>query len=665
MPDWREQIIREIEPKVSRLTVVADPDGILLEPGILSRIQELGFHIVTFEDHVAFRFEYESKYRVKWDRANVSDVMVVLRVSAGDLNALPYDLLCGSRKLSFSLGDIFPNLSYGVITALDRSDFDLLYEAIRQQNPGSMGENASKDFVLRHVFEIAPELIKQSADLLRCLLRRHYREQRIPSLLDRRLIEVLRHSGKFNDWPLDSIVSDRSAFLAFLQERWPLFLDRIAKTASDVGPQTRTDLATPGPAALPFEHDDVRVYVDNFFAEGLLHPVSHPNADAMKNQWVAVGVIIDSGFDACHRFDKLAVSVRDTLPTDDSRHHDWLRFSRRWAELSVLANDSAVALASAQREQFSDLRKVIDDSFEKWLCRQYPSLHNQPPSPPVMVHHVPRFLARQIEDKGVQKIALLVLDGLSLEQWVVIRESVNFEKAGFRCNEGAAFAWVPTITSVSRQAIFSGKPPLFFPNSIHSTDKEETLWTQFWTEQGFGTPHILYRRGSDAANINLVSEAITTSTRICGLVIDKVDRIMHGMELGASGMINQVRQWAQKNDFLDILKLLRDHGFHIFLTSDHGNVESKGFGNPSEGAVADLHGQRARVYPNQGLRARVKNQFPEAIAWSPVGLPENYLPLLAPRRKAFIRVGETMVAHGGISIEEVIVPFVELEAVKS
>lgn len=61
------------------------------------------------------------------------------------------------------------------------------------------------------------------------------------------------------------------------------------------------------------------------------------------------------------------------------------------------------------------------------------------------------------------------------------------------------------------------------------------------------------------------------------------------------------------------------------------------------------------------LRAGVKTRFPDAIEWPPLGLPEDYLPLIAPDRAAFIREGERIVAHGGISIEEVIVPLIRIE----
>ena len=55
MSSWRDQILKEFTPKVARLTVVADPDGLLLEEGILEGIRERGFELIPFEDHIAFR----------------------------------------------------------------------------------------------------------------------------------------------------------------------------------------------------------------------------------------------------------------------------------------------------------------------------------------------------------------------------------------------------------------------------------------------------------------------------------------------------------------------------------------------------------------------------------------------------------------------------------
>ena len=149
--------------------------------------------------------------------------------------------------------------------------------------------------------------------------------------------------------------------------------------------------------------------------------------------------------------------------------------------------------------------------------------------------------------------------------------------------------------------------------------------------------------------------------RALGLVVDTVDKIMHGMTLGAAGMHNQVRQWAEQGFLAGLLDFLLDAGFAVFLASDHGNIEAEGCSRPSEGALADVRGERARLYPDPVLRSRVKARFSDAVEWPALGLPEDCLALLAPGRMAFVREGERIVGHGGVSLEEVVVPVVEIE----
>jgi hypothetical protein len=664
MSSWRDQILKEFTPKVARLTLVADPDGLLLEEGILEGIRERGFELIPFEDHIAFRYAYESKFRSRWDLGEHTDLVVVLHSQASDLNGLPYDLLQAGRRLSFNLGDIFPTLSYPVVTALDRGDLDALYDAQKRHVPGQLGDNATKEFVLRHVFEIAPELVKQPSDLLRVMLRRHYRSRRIPADLDQRFIQLLHQNSVFDNWPLENLVTDRDAFFAFLQERWPIFLDReAAKGTSGVREDEKSyGLPIEGPVDLPFDHDDIRVYIDNLFVEGFLHPVPHDHATALSKTWAGIGVRTAPIEDKSRRLDKLIESLRSSVPGDDAKHTDWLHFARVWAETILLANDQAAAIPELTNERIKSLQTLVDTGFSAWLFKRYSGLVNLPPMPPVMLHHLPRFLARQVEEDRKTKIALIVIDGLALDQWLVVRGALASGQPGLKFREQAVFAWIPSLTSVSRQAAFAGKAPVFFPNSIHTTDKEPALWSQFWTDQGFAPNEIVFIKGLGDGSLETVSEALShPKAKIAGLVVDKVDKIMYGMEMGAAGMHNQVGQWAKQPYLSMLLDLLLDQGFRVYLTSDHGNIEAEGCGRPAEGAVADLRGERVRIYPDATLRGKVKERFPAALEWGTAGLPEDYLALLAPARQAFVQEKQPIVSHGGVSVEELIVPLVQIE----
>jgi hypothetical protein len=489
------------------------------------------------------------------------------------------------------------------------------------------------------------------------LARRHYVNRQIPKLFNDRLIQLLQQSREFEDWPLDSIVPDRVAFFRFLQERWPIYLTKSTEASSNNAPA----LQFSGPVDLPFGHPDVRIYIDSMFIEGLLAPVSCVAPDSLLDKWMQTGIVIDPHRDRKVRFEKLLNSINGLVPSTEDRYRRWLNFAAVWAEAVAMSTDTSLQTEQVLLNEFQALRDRIDTTFLDWLHIHYATLHNQSPVPPVMLHHVARELARFVEASPNHKTALVVVDGLAMDQWVVMRNVLRKQRLTLQMHESAAFAWVPTLTCVSRQSIFAGKPPVLFPASIYTTAKEAPLWAQFWADRGLNSGQVAYLKAQGEGSLDAVEQAISApGIRVVGIVVDKVDRIMHGMEMGTAGMHNQVIQFSQQGYLARLIDLLLLYGFRITLTSDHGNIEAQGCGRPGEAAAAEMRGERVRIYRDEGLRRQVANRFPAAIEWPPIGIPDDFLPLLAPNRKAFIREQETYVSHGGISIEEVIVPLIEI-----
>lgn len=651
MNNWRDLILNEFSPGIARLTIVSDPDGLLLDEEILQEIRKRGFSLITFEDNISFRYAYESKFRSRWDIGEKTDLVVVLRSDGNNINSLPYDLIQAGRILSFDLCEIFPDLSYSVISELDRIYYERLYSAQIRNPTGSLGKNATKEYILLHVFEVTFELIRNKLDLLRILLRRHYRGESVPTIVDDRFIHVLRQNDEFDDWPLESIVPNRKAFFEFLQENWPKYLDTMLGKDMDIDENSDTQISY---LNIPFGDDDVRIYLDNLFLEGMMKPV--PHSEDLSKTWMSIGIKCDSSHISNDRIMKLIKNVESKIPDIDSRYQVWLDFAKIWAELIYQYHKDEIGI----KETIEDMKKKIDESFTSWLINRYSGLINQPPLPPVMLHHINRSVAYQVDNE--KKVALLVVDGLSLDQWITIREGLVLKQPELRFQEHTVFTWVPTLTSVSRQAIFAGTIPLFFPNSIDRTDREPALWSKFWMDQGISKNEIVYLKNLGDGSIDDVKEKLSYHRiKAAGLVIDKVDRIMHGMELGTAGMHNQLRQWMKNGYISDLINYLLDRGFDLYLTSDHGNVEATGIGRPAEGSVADLRGERVRIYQDANLRKHVKKQFPKTHEWEPIGLPDSYFPLIAPERRAFGLEGKTTVCHGGISLEEVVVPFIKIE----
>ena len=384
----------------------------------------------------------------------------------------------------------------------------------------------------------------------------------------------------------------------------------------------------------------------------------------MAGSWALAGIEIDPKAHRRRRLDGLLKSIEESIPKDAASHQAWLAFAPRWAQVNALVfGADGGTLDGTALERYRNIRDRIDEAFTAWILQRFETLHNLPPSPPVMIHQIPRLLARRLQESRDGKVALVVMDGLALDQWVVVHELLAQQRPELRFREESLFAWIPTLTMVSRQACFAGRPPLYFATSIDGTDREPSAWKRFWGDEGLSPVEAVYEKNlRDPADVGRVEELVShPGARAVGLVVDAVDRIMHGMTLGSAGMHNQVKLWTESRVLAGLLDTLLDRGFAVFLTSDHGNVEARGCGAPREKSLAELRGQRARVYRDRGLRSRVATRFPDAIEWPTTGLPEDYFALLAPARRAFVRESERPVAHGGITLEEVVVPFVEIE----
>lgn len=676
MASWRDRIIADLTLPGAPLLLVADPDGLLLDETVLAAIQTHGMDVEAYEDPLLFRVVYEERYRPAiGPQAGVDDgkarLVVVVRDDAAALDRLPYDLLRQGKRFSVGLAGLFPTLSYPILRTLDIADLDALYAAYRQQpktvgskQGAALGDAATRDFLLRYVFDIDPSTILDASDLLAMLLRRHYSDHVIPPGLVARLLESLRQRRQFDDWPLEGLLVDRRFFMRFIQERWPLFLDQLAVgTGATIRESGAAFLEIKGPHELPFGQQDVRPFIDSLFLDGLLQPVEHEHASvAIHHQpWVGVGIKIDPEADRARRGSRLLDALEKELPNETAKYQDWLKFAWRWAELSVLWHQG-----SAPPElftQYDKLRRRMDAAFLAWLLGRYAGLYSQPAISPVMVHHIPRFLARQRQDVPERKVALLVLDGMALDQWTIVRAALSLQRPDLQLGEAAAFAWIPTITSVSRQALFSGKMPQSFYATIESTNNDKAGWTQWWGENGLGKDAVHYMRHiRGAADLTTLRQDLDGSRhRAVGLVADGIDMITHGATLGMAGMHAQVRHWANTGFLAELLDVLLDCDYTVYLTADHGNVEATGAGRPSEGALADTKGERVRVYPDEALRSIVGAKFPHTIPWPAIGLPSTYVPLLAGDRTAFVFAGESIVAHGGCALEEVIVPFVTIE----
>lgn len=652
MTTWRDAALTHFEQPTVHLTLVADPDSLLQEEYLLAVLRGRSFDILTFDDPVAFRYVYESRYRSHWDAGEETLQALVVRTDEPTVHHLPYDLLQHGRHLTLSLHDFLPKLSYPVVRDFFRTApllFDRLVDVSREHDGPRLGERQTLTFIAKHVYNLDPQHIATLDELVERLLHVHYHGWPLPDRLQPWLAQQLQRKPAFGELPVDQWLANRSAFFVFLENQWRAHLRSQGHTLADARPAY-----APETPAVDFTRPGIRVLADTLFLEHKLQPVriiaERPPAD-----WTAVGVSIDTDTYYHQRLGQLLDHIQQHLPGPNANHRAWLEIASSWAEALVLAHRTS-SLPDALQERFNTGWQHLIVDFIDWMPARYDALHSLPYLPePVVGHQVVHFLARRLHG-DVARLALIVVDGLALDQWHIIRTAWRSQGHPLYFDEAALFTTLPTVTPIARQALFAGQLPLYFPDTWQRTDVDARRWQHFWEDEGLFPSAIAWLLGSQELDAVLTDDRV----RVLGLVITTVDKMLHGTVEGLSELHTRVRQWAEQGTLVGVVKRLLDAGFDVWLTSDHGNVAAEGIGRPREGVLVEQRGTRVRFYNDPAFRDRAREDVPEALAWTPAGLPQGMLTLFAPARQAFANRGERLITHGGLTLEEVIVPWIHI-----
>jgi hypothetical protein len=660
---WIDRILGEFPADLSRLWVAADPDDVLLDEQILAVLRERGFEVLPFEDSVAFRAEYEERYREAWDRGDAGPAKaLVLHLRSSVTDALPWDYRRQARVVRLSLADLFPKLSYTVVRQIDAAHLASLFDAQSKYAAQSLGEAATKEFVLTHIFRIGAHLLSRPEDLWRELLRLHYRDAGLPPVLATYVAHILGGIDAFKGLPITELFSSKSTLLRVLQDAWYRYLDQLGVTGTRISESLPAD--STAKIDVPFGHPDVRVIVDSMFLDGTLHPLAVQGTPAGVPDWARVGIVQDP-LALRNLVSDGIKNLLESTPTLDSSHRDWSQYARRFGEILSRYHALDTTRANGIRGNLIDAQRLSDERIQTWVEKHYADLPSLPVAKgPVMVHHVPRFLATR-RSAGESRIALLVFDGLSFDQWVQVREHVARKMPRIGFDENGCFAWLPTTTSVSRQALFSGLKPREFSESIETTAQEPAQWLRAWQDHGLRANEVIYRKGIKRVDqLDELEAAFSNpSIKVAGIVVDTVDEIVHGAVLGKRGIASQIDSWCETGFVDRLFTSLLDEGYCVYVTADHGNVEAVGVGRPNQGVIAETRGERVRAYRSEALLAESAKTYPGTIRLDIPGLPANFMPLFAGGRTAFVPIGEQLVVHGGMSVEELIVPFVKVSYV--
>lgn len=649
MTTLEEHLIEKIHPEVSPLWVVADGDGLFRNDAVDRLLGERGAEVLLYDDPMAFRYRYEHQIRPRLESADPVCHVIVLDPGPDGFYRLPADLYNSCRQLEVTLGDLFPSLSRKALLELDPEMIAKLWKKRDQFPSTSLGERDTVDLILRLGYQIETTFIGGFQDLVHTLIGLHFSGRRLPDLLARRLEDVVAHSENFLG-SLQAMIRKPAAFWHFLQNEWERWV--ISKNFVNL-----QDSAFP---SVNFTEDRVRVWVDNLFLEGLLEPVpAHHAKQSLPQSWCKIGVAHQPSQSDTAELAEQRAHLVNTIPGPEADYKDWFKFAQSYSA-HVAMTFSADAVAADDKSFWQDLWEPMDARFQTFAKSQMESLGSLPPTRPVLAHHISQFLARRVKDG--RKVALLVLDGLSLAQWKVVRRELEKDLDDLLFSDDACFTLVPSVTNVCRQAIYAGELPVFFEPTIERTDLDPKRWKSFW-DSSCGRPVRSAHHNVEGRNDDLESilDSLGGSNRAVGVTVRMPDEIVHGSTMGWRGIVGQLKLWVQSGFLRDLIKYAFEAGFEIFLTSDHGNIEALGEGSPSQGVLVDRTGQRVRIYKDETILKKTKEILGERVfQWDGKLVPADYLSLIHRGRGAFVQSGKSLVCHGGTSLDELVIPFVEI-----
>ena len=386
-------------------------------------------------------------------------------------------------------------------------------------------------------------------------------------------------------------------------------------------------------------------------------------------------VAAQTNSDYQQEFSKIAMLIGDARDIED-----WKEIYRRltYWELKLSDADSAMdeMLLMQKRDVNQSFCRFVKKAYEGWVTSE---------DHPLMSNEVFRRKVFPLLDEG-RKVCFIVIDNFRYDQWKVVQPIVAEH---FNVEEDLYTTILPTSTQFARNAIFSGLMPLqikeMFPHLWVDEDEDEGL--NVHEEELIRTQLDRFRR-KEKFRYNKINETQfgeklvahfneMRQTPLLVMVMNFIDMLSHART--ESKMIRELansdaayrsltESWFRHSSAVDLFRKLADEGFTVIVTTDHGTIRVD---NPIK-VVGDKNtntnlrykvGKSLNYNPKQvyemkdpkrfGLPApNISSTYIYACNEDFFSYPNNY--------NYYVQYYTGTFQHGGISLQEMLVPLVTL-----
>jgi hypothetical protein len=325
---------------------------------------------------------------------------------------------------------------------------------------------------------------------------------------------------------------------------------------------------------------------------------------------------------------------------------DWRALAPFWGELSFRLNHSGIEMANIR-----ELDRQISKRFKEFILASYHNLfYESYITRPATVDKVLPYLGYQ----PAAKKALICLDGMGFQEWCCLKQYLAGYGMG-KFGEKAVFALLPTLTKVSRRALFCGQ------HAIKEQVEEEKGFLNFVRRNWPGGKD---RPAGMFLNIDGAWRREYGNYDYLGLIYNLVDDIAHNtinVKDSKELMQKSLVMHLKRSGFSELVRKLLEESFQVYLTSDHGSVWCRGNGHLAAKWLVEDKARRALMFQNDHL-ARDFATGKNVLVYENSSLFGEMVAVFPSYREMFGDKDDTAISHGGVHLEEVIVPFVEIKS---
>lgn len=382
-------------------------------------------------------------------------------------------------------------------------------------------------------------------------------------------------------------------------------------------------------------------------------------------------------------FRQIAMQIADAKTFDEWK--DVYKKLVHWElELSDADSEMTELLMSQKEEANNGFARCVKANYLDWVDALQPL--NAQREHPLMSSEVMKKRVFPLLNKG-EKVFFVVVDNFRYDQWRMIAQEINND---FEIDEDLYCSILPTATQYARNAIFSGLMPVkiaeMFPDLWVDEDEEEgknlneaplveTLLRRYRRRDTFS-----YHKINDSSAAEKLLQHFNELEKydLNIIVLNFIDMLSHART--ESRMVRELANsepayrsitlsWFRHSAIADVFKLLAQSGCSVVITTDHGSIRAskpvKIIGDRNTNTNLRYKLGKNLAYDNKDVftikspdkaflpSPNLSTSYVFATGNSFFAYPNNYNYYVSYYRDTF--------QHGGVSMEEMIVPLITLK----